>query len=208
MNKPYFHTKLKYYLLTNKKKPPEGFSFIEVIIAMIILSIAFAINLQFLLLLKVENLEAKITTGAVSVSKEIIEGIRYNFRENLNTTPTFRQTPTLTTPIVNTTINNMGSTTFELSDARKADFGGYKYTVVVNICSNDDIQFEDNDGDNNKEVTNCQTNTASNTRTIVVQVKNPKVISSNNNETINETITEERIYYTAQTTFTALQRTL
>lgn len=197
MNKPYFHTKLKYYLLTNKKKPPEGFSFIEVIIAMIILSIAFAINLQFLLLLKVQNLESKITTGAVSVSKEIIEGIRYNFRENLNTTPTFRQTPTLTTPIVNTTINNMGPTTFELSDARKADFGGYKYKVVVNICSNEPTIT-------NNVVDNCQTNAASNTRTIVVQVKNPKVISSNN----NETITEERIYYTAQTTFTALQRTL
>lgn len=198
MNKPYFHTKLKYYLLTNKKKPPEGFSFIEVIIAMIILSIAFAINLQFLLLLKVENLEAKITTGAVSVSKEIIEGIRYNFRENLNTTPTFRQTPTLTTPIVRTTINNMGETTFELSEARKADFGGHKYKVVVNICSNEPTIT-------NNVVDNCQTNAASNTRTIVVQVKNPKVISSNNNETITD---EEHVYYTAQTTFTALQRTL
>ncbi|MBL1209877.1 prepilin-type N-terminal cleavage/methylation domain-containing protein [Geminocystis sp. GBBB08] len=201
MNKHYFSSQLQYYLLTRKKKPPEGFSFIETMVAMTILSIAFAVNLQFLLLLKVENLDQKITIGAVSLSKEILEGIRYDFKDDLNATPQFIQTSTLTIPtpttIVKTNINRIGTTTFQLSDDRKNDFGGYKYKVVINICSNDDPNITNN------VVSNCLTNTASNIRYIIVQIKNPKVIKYEDNKT---TADQEYVYYTAQTIFTTLQK--
>ncbi|WP_083879522.1 type IV pilus modification PilV family protein [Geminocystis herdmanii] len=147
MTKPNFSSQLKYYLLTHKKKPPEGFSLVEIMVAMTILSIAFAINLQFLLLLRIQNLEQKVVTGAVSLSREILEGTRARWNTTVETIPQFRQTPTSVTPIVTTNLNNPGTTTFALSEGRRKDFGGYKYNVVVNICSNEDPTIiDDNEG--------------------------------------------------------------
>ncbi|BAQ60595.1 hypothetical protein GM3708_1001 [Geminocystis sp. NIES-3708] len=192
MTKHNFFSQLKYYFFTHKKKSPEGFSFIETIVAMTILSIAFAINLQFLLMLKVQNLEQKITTGAVSLSKEILEGIRYDFRETFDTIPKFRTK----------TINKLGSTIFQLTDNEKKDFGGYKYKVVVTICSNEYPAIN-----NNNVISNCGSNAASNIRSIIIQVTHPKIIkyTYDKNTGQSTSTTSEQVYYTAQAAFTRLK---
>jgi prepilin-type N-terminal cleavage/methylation domain-containing protein len=201
MTKKNFSSRLKYYLLTVKNKSREGFSLIEVIVAMAVLSLAFAVNLQFLLLLKIQNLDKEVTTGAVSITKEILEGSRARWKFNLTDIPRFRQTPTSVTPIVDQPLNNPGTTTFTLSDARKQDFGGYKYNIVVNICTNEDPTITDG------VVSDCQSSTPSDNRTVIVQVKHPKIMKYENNKSTGQiTATrQEAIFYTEKATFTKLQ---
>jgi prepilin-type N-terminal cleavage/methylation domain-containing protein len=197
-----FSSRLKYYLLTVKNKPPQGFSLIEIMVAMAVLSIAFAVNLQFLLLLKVQNLDQQVKTGAVSITKEILEGSRARWKlGDVTPIPNFRQTPTSVTPIVNRPLKNPGETTFLLSEARRKDFGGYKYRVVVNICTNTDVDIIDN------AISNCQSNLPSDNRTVIVQVKHPKLIKYeyDNVAKTNRSTTREEIFYTEKATFTKLQ---
>lgn len=183
MIKHYFPSQLKYYLLTQKKKPPEGFSFVETIVAMTILSIAFAINLQFLVLLKIENLNQEIKTSAVSLSKEILDGLRYELKSNLdNQNIKFRNRTTFFT--------NPGLTQLDLTDVEKKDFGGYGYKTKVYICKDQPTI----DSANNVTCTNTA---AKDIRHIVVQIFSPNIDT--------KTKTNELVY-TAQTTFTTLQK--
>ena len=70
-----------------KRKNPhdseQGFTLLESLAATIILTIAFTLNLQFILALKVKNLEQELQTAAVSVSKEILEDIRFQLRSDI-----------------------------------------------------------------------------------------------------------------------------
>lgn len=182
MTKHYFLPQLKYHLVTQKKKQQQGFSFIETMVAMTILSIAFAMNLQFLVLLKIENINQEIKTGAVSLSKEILDGLRYQFRDNFTSTLKFR----------NTTINNTGATTFQLTDTEKTDFGGYKYKVTVNICLD-----KPTIDPTTKSVTSCTTTGTANNRYMVLQIFSPNI---NTNTNTNEQV------YVLETTFTTLQK--
>lgn len=199
MTKQIFSSKLKYYLFTLKNPPSQGFSLIEIMVAMTILSIAFAINLQFLLLLQIQNLEQKVTTGAVSLTKEILEGTRAKWIDSVGIIPQFRQTPISVTPVINRALKNPGQTTFLLSEARKKDFGGYQYRVVVNICTNEAPDISD-DG----VVSNCQSNLSSDNRTVIVQVKHPKLIKYeyDANTKQDKATTEEVIFHTERATFT------
>jgi prepilin-type N-terminal cleavage/methylation domain-containing protein len=203
MTQKNFSSRLKYYLLRVKNKPSEGFSLIEIMVAMTMLSLAFAVNLQFLLLLKVQNLDQELTAGAVSITKEILEGSRARWKlGSVAETPRFRQTPTSVTPIVNQPLSNPGTTTFSLSDARKQDFGGYKYNIVVNICTNENPTITDG------VVSNCQSNSSSDNRTVIVQVKHPKLLKYEYNKSTGKTkaITREDIIHSDQATFTKLQQ--
>lgn len=192
---------LKYYSLVYNKKPPEGFSLMEIMVAMAILSIAFAINLQFLLVLQIQNLEQKITTGAVSLTREILETSRATWLDNVTEKPKFRQTPVSMSPITTQEINNPGTTTFELSDARKKDFGGYKYNVIVNVCSNQDPTITNN------VISNCSSDASSDIRTIIVQVKHLKLSQSGYDETTKQTKNTftEQFVNTDRATFVSLR---
>jgi prepilin-type N-terminal cleavage/methylation domain-containing protein len=204
MKKNDFPSLLKYYFLIQKRKQPQGFSFVEVLVAMTILSLAFAINLQFLLTLKIQNLEQKNTMGAVSLTKEILDELRYDWKENFDTVPIFKQTRPTTTPIVTQTINNLGRTEFTISDDRAKDFGGYKYKVVIDVCSNklpDDVVVDPDDPDDVVDTSTCQQTASENTRTIIVQIKNKKLKEI----TYDSAKTSEQVYLATSATFTKLQ---
>ncbi|WP_373478308.1 prepilin-type N-terminal cleavage/methylation domain-containing protein [Geminocystis sp.] len=200
MKKNYFPSLLKYYFLIQKRKQTQGFSFIEVLVAITVLSIAFAVNLQFLLALKIQNLEQKTTMGAVSLTKEILDGLRYDWRKDVDTSSVFKQTRSATTPIVTTPINNTGTTEFTLSDDRAKDFGGYKYKVVINICSNEPTVTDD-------VVSNCLS-TSEDIKYVVVQIKNKKLEELKYDSTTKaETFkTSEQVYLTTSATIIPLQQ--
>ncbi|BAQ64565.1 type II secretion system protein [Geminocystis sp. NIES-3709] len=142
--KNYFIDKLKYYFLTRKKDREKGFSFLESLTAILVLSIAFAVNLQFLVVLKIQNLKQEVQTGAVSVSKEILDDLRYRLSNNLGTVASGK-----------TEITNRSSF-------------GYSYDADVYVCNNEPTIDAQN------TVTACPTATGSNIRYIVVQVLDKK----------------------------------
>lgn len=140
MKKNYLTHKLKYYLLNQIKNREKGFSFLENIVAILILSIAFALNLQFLVFLKIQNLKQEIQTGAVSLSKEIMEDLRYQLS------------------------NNLGAVTSGKTQILNKNSFGYTYNADIYVCNQEPTLNPQN------TVTNCPTSTASNVRYIVVQI--------------------------------------
>lgn len=210
MTKRSFSSQLKYYLLTHTKKPPEGFSFIEALIAIAILSIAFTINLQLFLLLKIQNVEQKVTTGAVSLSKEVLEGIRFQTRSDVEGKLEFRTTTVGETP-VEKEIANPGETEIkpeDFSDERRLEFGGFNYTVIVNVCTNSPTPEEQEKDTLNDLISKCQSDASEkNQRSIIVRVKYPKLIKYEyDKNTKQENIaTEEQVYHAETATFTKLR---
>lgn len=95
---------LKNLFFKNKKQ--QGLSLLEVLIAMFILSTVFLLNFQALLLLKLENIEQEIETGAVALSKELLDDLRV--QKNLQPG----------------TINQTNLTSF-----------GYSYDTTIYICT-------------------------------------------------------------------------
>ena len=59
-----------------KKKQQQGFSLLEVLIATMILSTALLLNLPALLLFQLQKVEQEIETGAVALSKEVLDDLR------------------------------------------------------------------------------------------------------------------------------------
>ena len=78
------HPRFLNWWLRQKIDAEGGFSLTEALVAVIVVTIAFTINLQFLVTLKIKNLEQEIETAAVSLSKEIMDDIRYKLQTNLN----------------------------------------------------------------------------------------------------------------------------
>ena len=78
------HTRFLNWWLRQKIDADGGFSLTEALVAIIVLAIAFTVNLQFLVTLKIKNLEQEIETAAVSLSKEIMDDIRYKLQTDLN----------------------------------------------------------------------------------------------------------------------------
>ena len=144
MNKYNLYSKLKHYLLSDIGGPEGGFSFLESLAAILVLSIAFALNLQFVVLVKIANLKQELQTGAVSVSKEILDDARYKLRENLDAIAA-------------------GKT--EITDRNSS---GYTYNADLYVCKDEPII------DTQNTVTSCPNGTESNIRYIVVQILDQK----------------------------------
>ncbi|MGI0480207.1 type IV pilus modification PilV family protein [Geminocystis sp. CENA526] len=140
MMKNYRLKKLKYPVLSKKKNLEGGFSFLESIVAILVLSMAFAFNLQFLVFLKIENLKQEIQTGAVSLSKEILDDIRYRLS------------------------NNIGGVTSGKTQILNKNSFGYDYNADIYVCHTEPTLDAQN------TVTTCPTTTDSNIRYIVVQI--------------------------------------
>ena len=87
MTKSKLSSQLFRWWTKQRNNSQTGFSLTEALVAIIVLTIAFTINLQFLTSLKIKNLEQEIETAAVSVSKEIMDDIRYKLQTNLNNYP-------------------------------------------------------------------------------------------------------------------------
>jgi len=136
----YLIKKLKNPVLSQQKTLEEGFSFLECIAAILILSIAFAFNMQFLVFLKIENLKQEIQTGAVSLSKEILDDLRYRLG------------------------NNVGGITSGKTQILNKNMFGYDYNADIYVCHTEPTLNAQN------TVTACPTATASNVRYIVVQI--------------------------------------
>lgn len=81
------HPRFLYWWLRQKIDSEAGFSLTEALVAIVVLTIAFAINLQFLVALKIKTLENEIETAAISVSKEVMDDIRYKLQTDLNNYP-------------------------------------------------------------------------------------------------------------------------
>lgn len=107
------NTKLLFILnnLKNKTESEAGFSLIEALVAIVILGLAFAFNLQFLATLQINNIRQKIETVAVSASKEIMDDVRYNLQNDFtNSSYIIGQNP----PIPIRRANQPGSSGYDL----------------------------------------------------------------------------------------------
>ena len=145
MNKQHLLLMLTSYFLNLKKNHQRGFTVIESLTAISILGITFSINLQFLIFLKIQNLKQEIKTGAVALSKEILDDVRYQLKDS---------TSNLT----------LGQT--QLTDQTSL---GYIYDADIYVCSDKPSIDAQN------QVTNCPTSIGEvDIRHIVVQVIDKK----------------------------------
>lgn len=152
MNKKYQLIFYKHYLFS-RKNHQKGFSMLEALAAIMILSIAFAVNLQLLMLLKIQSLNQEIKTGAIAVSKEILDDLRYQIKDSVDDL----------SYIDNTTSKDykLGNTPNSLKD--KTSFG-YSYDADVYLCTDEPTIDDAN------KVTSCPTADNDSTRYIVVQI--------------------------------------
>lgn len=142
----------KYYLFS-RKNHQKGFSMLEALAAIMVLSIAFAVNLQLLALLKIQSLKQEIKTGAVAVSKEILDDLRYQIKDSVD--DLFYIDKTVKKEY------QLGNNPNSLKD--KTSFG-YDYDADVYLCTG-----EPTIGDTNK-VTSCPTADNDSARYIIVQI--------------------------------------
>lgn len=142
---------LKYWLIKYRKSE-EGFTFLECLMAIIVLSLAFALNGQMVLMSKMQNLKQKIESAAVALGRDKLEELRFRLSKDINQVPV-----TGNTPITDVDYKYFGQT----------------LTPQIYICTNPPTIKEDPDNPNQLKVTNCpnsSSNSSSNIRYIVVQV--------------------------------------
>jgi prepilin-type N-terminal cleavage/methylation domain-containing protein len=145
MNKQRSLWVLKSYFLNSKKNNQHGFTLLECLVAVLTLGIAFALNLQFLTLLKIGNLKQEIKTGAVALSKGILDDMRYKLSDD----------------IANLTLG-------KTQVSNQTSFG-YIYDADIYVCTGDPSI------NNQNQVTSCPTaNEENDIRYIVVQIIDKK----------------------------------
>lgn len=129
-----------------------GFTFLECIVAILILSLALALNGQLVLMLKMQNLQQQIKTAAVAVSRERLDDLRGQLGKNINAFPVTGNTP-------------------KTDPSWDRDVFGRTLFPQIYICTEPPTIDEDPDKPYQLKVINCP-NTTSNRaiRYIVVQV--------------------------------------
>lgn len=137
--------------LTKYRNREGGFSFLECIVALLILSTAFAFNGQMVLMLKRQNLKQEIKTVSVSVGKDILEDLRFQLGRNINNVAVTGNTPN--------TLNDLSSF-------------GYTFDADVYVCTNPPTVAKDTNNPHQLNVSNCPSGSTEDLiRYIVVQVK-------------------------------------
>jgi prepilin-type N-terminal cleavage/methylation domain-containing protein len=150
---------LKHWLIKYRNRE-EGFTFLECIVAIVILSMAFAFNGQMVLMLKLQNLEQEIETAAVSVGKDVLDDLRFQLGKNI------------------TNVDVTGNTPDMITD--RISFG-HTFDADVYVCTDPPTVETDTDNPNQLKVTDCPSaSTDALIRYIVVQVIDKK----RNNEKI------------------------
>lgn len=192
MNKYNFIFKLKHFLLTTRDTRQQGFTLIECLVAVMMLGIAFGINLQFLALLKIQNIKQEILTGAVTISKNTLDDMRVKLVNNLDTLSVTGGTPRKLTNITQSARIDLPETGLQDYIAQKKPEDNYIYEVSYYICTNEPTIDE-----TTSTVSTCPSGANDNARYIVVQVLDPNRKLPNN---------EKPILYTAQTIYTTLQQ--
>lgn len=167
---------LKHWLIKYQNRE-EGFTFLEVLVAMIILMMALAFNGQMVLMLKMENLKQERENAAVAVGKDILDDLRFQLATNITNVAITGMTP-----------ERQKSDSWSDSKGKFGDM----FEADVYVCT--DAPTIDNSTDPNQlKVTGCPSSSSDRLiRYLVVQV-----INKNNND--------EKIY-TVQTNFAQLQR--
>ncbi|WP_330205068.1 prepilin-type N-terminal cleavage/methylation domain-containing protein [Cyanobacterium sp. Dongsha4] len=167
---------LKHWLIKYRNRE-EGFTFLECLVAIIVLSMAFALNGQMVLMLKMQNLKQEIESAAVAVGKDVLDDLRFQLGKN----------------VTNVTVT--GNTPTTLAD--RISFG-HTFDANVYVCTDNPTVEDEIDPQTGKptgqiKVSNCPSSSTDRLiRYIVVQVIDKK----RDNEKI----------YTVQTNFAQLQR--
>lgn len=150
---------LKHWLIKYRNRE-EGFTFLECLVAIVILSMAFAFNGQMVLMLKIQNLQQEIETAAVSVGKDVLDDLRFQLGKNI------------------TNVDVTGNTPDTISD--RTSFG-HTFDADVYVCTDPPTVETDTNNPNQLKVTDCPSaSTDVLIRYIVVQVIDKK----RNNEKI------------------------
>lgn len=153
---------LKHWLIKHRNRE-EGFSFLECLVAIIILGMAFAFNGQMVLMLKMQNLEEKIKTAATVVGKDVLEDLRFQLGRNI------------------TNVAVTGNIPSDDSDYDNITRFGHTFDADVYVCTDQPTVEKDPDNPNQLKVTDCPSASTNNfIRHIVVQVIDKK----RNNEKI------------------------
>lgn len=76
------HLLMSRLLKKTKNSTDKGFTFLEGIVAILVISIAFALNGQFLVFLQVQNIKEKINTAAVALGSDILDDYRYRLGQS------------------------------------------------------------------------------------------------------------------------------
>lgn len=191
MNKYNFILKLKHYLLTIRDTRQQGFSLTECLVAVTMLGIAFGINLQFLALLKIQNLKQEILTGAVTISRNTLDDMRVKMAGNLDTLSVTGDTPRKLRNVTQSARIDLPKIGLQDYITQKKPEDNYIYEVSYYICT--DIPEID---EATSTVSSCASGADDNARYVVVQVLDPNRLVNN----------EKPILYTAQTIYTTLQQ--
>lgn len=142
------------YLLIKYRNHEEGFTFLECIVAIIILGLAFALNGQLVVLLKMQNLKQEIETAAVTVGKDVLDDLRFQLGKNI------------------TNVAVTGNTPNTITD--RTHFG-HTFDAQVYVCTNPPTVETDTDNPTQLKVSNCPSgSTNALIRYIVVQVIDKK----------------------------------
>lgn len=144
---------LKHWLIKYRNRE-EGFTFLECLVAIIILSMAFAFNGQMVLMLKMQNLKQEIESAAVAVGKDVLDDLRFQLGKNINNVSVTGNTPTTLTDRISF---------------------GHTFDADVYVCTDPPTVETDTDNPNQLKVSNCPSgSTDALIRYIVVQVIDKK----------------------------------
>lgn len=191
MNKYNFIFKLKHFLLTTRDTRQQGFTLLECLVAVTMLGIAFGINLQFLALLKIQNIKQEILTGAVTISRNTLDDMRVKLAGNLDTLSVTGDTPRKLRNVTQSARIDLPKIGLQDYITQKKPEDNYIYEVSYYICT--DIPEID---EATSTVSSCASGADDNARYVVVQVLDPNRLVNN----------EKPILYTAQTIYTTLQQ--
>lgn len=141
---------LKHWLIKYQNRE-EGFTFLEVLVAMTILMMALAFNGQMVLMLKMQNLKQEIESAAVAVGKNALDDLRFQLGKNI------------------TTIKETGNTPNEVTGVTSF---GHSFDTDTYICTASPTIEPDSTDPNQLKVSDCPSNAPeAQIRYIVVQVK-------------------------------------
>ena len=148
----------KYYsffnwLLKKQKKSEQGFTLTENLVAFLVITTGFIVNLQFIVALQIRNLQQEIQTAAVSEAKLILDDIRFRLRSNLDN-------------------YDQGRIEIDYQSALSDTYGyelesrGFEFDALVHVCTNKPTISDDRVVDS----ATCSTTGSPNVRYVVVQI--------------------------------------